>query len=68
MNTLTSRQREILEIAQDNAGKITTKQVGRTELNRLVQRGYISIAPAGAFRITSQGTQAVDTPVGGDEV
>ena len=58
-NGLTRRGREILEIAQAHGGVITSQQAGISELQALVQLGYINIdTPAGIFRITSAGDQA----------
>ena len=63
MHSLTRRQREILEIATANDGSITVREAGATELNDLVQMGYLNVAPKGSFRITSAGTAALDEPV-----
>lgn len=59
-NGLTRRGREILEIAQANGGVISSRQAGISELQALVQLGHINVdTPAGVFRLTSAGDQAV---------
>ena len=59
-NDLTRRGREILEIAQAHGGVITSRQAGISELQALVQLGYINVdTPAGFFQTTSAGDQAV---------
>ena len=65
MIKLTRRGREILEIAHHRGGVVTNQQAGHSELQELMREGFLNVvAPTGAYRLTSSGSQAIQEQTG----